>query len=84
MPKKTTIELGKIYKEKIHGIQGVATSHTRYLTGCDRVCLEWLKDGEVKYHYADISILEGVEIADADKKPGGPAKAPPSRDCPRR
>ena len=41
-----SVKLGKTYEDKLHGIVGVATARTEYLTGCSRVCLEFKKDGE--------------------------------------
>ncbi len=37
---KTTIELGKNYKDSITGFQGIATAYTIHLYGCLRICLE--------------------------------------------
>jgi len=86
------IRLGSVYRDKMHGIQGIATARTEYLTGCDRVALETVKDGEIKTHYFDVSMVEFVKDIDAiahatpaDGDPGGPAAVPPSRDVgPRR
>ena len=33
------ITLGKTYKDKITGFQGVATGHCQYITGCNQVLL---------------------------------------------
>lgn len=34
------IELGRTYKDKLSGFQGVAVGTTRWITGCDTVRLE--------------------------------------------
>ncbi len=71
------IELGTKYRDTLHGIEGIATVQSIHLTGCDRICLEYLKDGEVKDIWVDITRLEGMETGDT---PGGPGKVAPSRD----
>lgn len=73
------IELGKKYRDSVHGIEGVAVCHTRHLTGCDRVCIEVLKDCDLKEFWFDISRLEGIDIREGDRKAGGPQSTPPSR-----
>lgn len=42
------IKLGKKYRDNVHGFEGVATCQQSHLTGCDRIYLEFLKDGEIK------------------------------------
>lgn len=73
------IELGKRYKDDLHGIEGVATCYSRYLTGCDRVCLEYVKEGEIHELWFDVTRLKGVEIAKSNRKPGGPQSTAPKR-----
>lgn len=81
---KTKIELGKRYRDKIHGLTGVAAVLSAYLTGCDRVGLEYLNnDGEVKTHYIDVSRVELIEEDRNEQKKlnkdddnGGPGDAP--------
>ena len=75
-----SVKLGKTYEDKLHGIVGVATARTEYLTGCSRVCLEFKKDGEIKEYWFDETQLKGVKISPAAEKPGGPKPVPPSRD----
>lgn len=83
------IELGATYEDVAFKIKGIATAHTRYLTGCDRVALDYVKDGEVKTYWADVSMLKRVsgptkvvakamKAATADR--GGPGAVAPSRD----
>jgi len=64
------IELGKKYKDKIHGYTGVATQQCRYMTGCDRVFLENIVKNEVEGIWFDITQIVDVSIEKA--KPGGP------------
>ncbi len=75
----TKFELGKKYKDTIHGIEGIATSHIRYLTGCDQIRLEWVLNGEVHSMYFDVTQLEGVDVPKEDRKPGGPKPHAPPR-----
>lgn len=74
------IELGRQYRDRIHGIEGIAVSHIRYITGCDQVNLERVVNGEVKNQWVDVTRLEGVEL-DPEENPGGPAPSslPPAR-----
>ena len=70
----TIIELGKSYRERVHGRTGVATATAKYLTGCDQVCLEWLgTDDEMKDCWVDITTIMGWDEGPA----GGPQKTPP-------
>jgi len=71
------LELGKVYRDSVHGWEGIATSRTEFLTGCDRVCLERMQDGEIKESYFDVTRIEGVELPPEQKKPGGPGRAVP-------
>ena len=73
------VDLGKRYRDKINGFEGVATAHARYLTGCDRVLLEAVQNGDLKEYWFDVTRLADVEIPDDELRPGGPQSAPPSR-----
>lgn len=65
------IELGKTYKDTIHGFEGVATSRTEFLHGCDRVRLERMDDkGEIKVEVFDVLQLEGIDLPEVAL--GGP------------
>ncbi len=75
----TKIELGKKYRDDIHHLEGVAVCHAKYLTGCDQIQLEFMKDGEIHNCWFDISRLEGIKVAPADQKPGGPQAHAPAR-----
>ena len=51
--------LGRTYKDRLHGIQGIATHEIRYITGCNRVCLEKLdKDGCIQEFYFDVNMVD--------------------------
>jgi len=75
----TKVTLGKKYKDTLHGLEGIATAQTSYITGCDQVEIQWLKDGEPHSVWLDISRLEGVKIPPKERKPGGPQSHAPSR-----
>ena len=75
----TKIELGKKYKEDIHGMEGIAIAYCKYITGCDQVQLEWMKDEVLHSMWIDITRLKGVKVAPKDKKPGGPQAHAPMR-----
>ena len=55
--------LGKTYKDKISGFQGVATGFCRYLTGCDQVLLSSTvcTDGHTRTLWTDVQRLEEAE-----------------------
>lgn len=74
------IKLGEKYRTKLFGFEGVAFAHAKYYTGCDRICLQYLKDGEIKEYWVDINDIDGIELSETDKKPGGPASVPTSRN----
>lgn len=76
--------LGLEYTDSVTGIKGVAIACYLYLTGCDQICLNFVKEGESKYLTIDASRL--VELAAPKRKErakviraGGPADSPPSR-----
>lgn len=75
----TAIELGKKYKDSVHGIEGVATCHSRYITGCDRVCLEYKSGSDIKEIWVDITRLENIDIAKESMKMGGPQSVAPAK-----
>ena len=73
--------LGKECQDKITGFKGVAFGFSRYLTGCDQICLKPKVDDNGKMQKGEwfdkeqlVIIGEGIakeEVSDA-KKPGGP------------
>ena len=75
------VTLGKKYRDVIHGFEGIATQHIRYISGCDRVFLEVCnkEKAELNGIWVDITQIEGVRVVKKDTKPGGPQPEPPSR-----
>lgn len=76
--------LGKTYRDKITGYQGVATGYVRYITECDQVLLAGKvgADGTVTTLWTDIQRVEEVEaeriVLDNSKTPGF-GETPPVR-----
>jgi len=74
------IKLGVIAKDKITGFQGMVTGKSKWLTGCDQVCLKPSVNKEGKLqdgHWFDVGAVEyvspGITAEDVrDDKPGGP------------
>jgi len=74
---KVSIRLGSRYKDRLHGIEGIATARTKYLEGCDRICLENIdKDETIREYWFDITRLLPVKSR-KDPENGGPNKIPP-------
>lgn len=80
---KSDVVLGDRYRDPITGLEGVATSVTFYLHACERVALEFLKDGEVKWESFDAPRLVHVTSGAQPKtdRTGGPGgrEARPNR-----
>lgn len=59
------IKLGTIAKDIITGFTGVVFAHSRYLSGCDQICLKpqkLSKDGELREsQWFDIEQIEAVD-----------------------
>ena len=77
------IELGRTYRDRIPGFQGVATGPTRYLTDCSQVLLAPPvgENGEYKEpHWYDQQRLESVDAPmisrDNSLTPGPDTPAP--------
>lgn len=71
---KTDIVLGDKYEDTMTGLQGMATAVTFYLHACERVTLEFLKDGEVKYESFDSPRMRhlGTNAVAETTRTGGP------------
>lgn len=72
--------LGNRYRDILHGIEGVAVGKYDYLTGCTRVNLEWVKDGEIKNCTFDAPQLIEADTGKrvkSERKIGGPRSEPP-------
>lgn len=65
--------LGAEYTDTVSRVKGVAISLTSYVTGCDRVCLEYVKaDGERAAWHTDVLRLVDAEgICPAAPPPSG-------------
>lgn len=70
----TDVVLGDRYRDPLTGFEGAATAVTFYLHACERVTLEYPKDGEVKYESFDAPRLEHVETGTqpTTTRTGGP------------
>ena len=75
-----TIELGRTYKDKVSGFEGIAVHRTEFLYACERVCLQaQAKGGDIKEAHFDAPQLElqprkksvVVEAPKASAKTGG-------------
>jgi hypothetical protein len=82
------IELGKKYRDRVTGFEGIATSRHEYLNGCVRISLTStaLKDGKtIEPESFDIQQLEFVNggISVAQRETGGPGHIPSGRHEPR-
>ena len=73
MPYESDIELGKEYIDKHTGIKGRAIAIVFYENSCQRVDLEYEKDGDLKSLVFDATRLNSVETGATarDDKPGG-------------
>lgn len=77
------VTLGKKYKDVVLDIEGICVSYSSFLTGCDRVNLQYKsKDGDIKSHHVDVTCCEEVKSfkkiklpkqeTEEGPKPGGP------------
>lgn len=56
-----SVVLGKTYRDKVTGFEGIATHKTQFLYACERVCLQaQAKEGEIKEGVFDEPQLELV------------------------
>jgi hypothetical protein len=83
------IELGARYRDRETGIVGRAVVVSFFEHACERVVLEYLKDGEIKEVGFDVPRLEAVgdekkDLMPAGAKPGGPARNTGARSAPAR
>lgn len=82
------VKLGSKYRHKLHGLEGIAIARTEYLSGCARVTIEYVKDGDLKEFWFDEPNLELVEELPENEPPkeesdrGGPRGMPPPRSVP--
>lgn len=80
---KSDVTLGDRYRDPLTGFEGAATSVTFYLHACERVSLEFVKDGEIKYESFDAPRLVHVKSGTqpTTTRTGGPGgrEARPNR-----
>ncbi len=76
-------ELGKKYKDRISGFEGVAVGYVEYLTGCHQVLLSRAvnDDGSINTTWFDIDRVEElsepkVVLPTRADRPGGDMPAP--------
>lgn len=70
----TDVRLGDRYRDPLTGFEGVATAVTFYLHACERVTLEYVKDGEIKFESFDSPRLVHLPTGDqpTTDRTGGP------------
>lgn len=85
---KSDVVLGDRYRDPLTGFEGVATSVTFYLHACERVALEIVREGEVKYEAFDAPRLVHIDSGTqpTTTRTGGPGgrEARPNRTGARR
>ncbi len=76
-------EIGRTYKDKITGFEGVATGHVEYISGCNQLLLssKASNDGTTKTNWYDDQRLELVDdipriVLDNEETPGHDEPAP--------
>jgi len=71
---ESDIVLGDEYEDTLTGLKGRATAATFYLHACERVTLEFLKEGEIKYESFDAPRLKHVptQQVPTTTRTGGP------------
>lgn len=57
----TDIIFGDKYEDVVTGLQGTATAITHYQFACERITLEFLKDGELKYESFDAPRMRHIK-----------------------
>lgn len=80
-------KLGDRYRDPLTGFEGVATGVTFYLHACERITLEFVKDGGIKYESFDAPRLVHVDSGEKPQttRTGGPGgrEARPNRTAAR-
>lgn len=71
---KSDVVMGDTYRDSITGLEGTATAVTFFLHACERVTLEFMREGKMAYEVFDAPRLVHVETEVAPKvaKTGGP------------
>lgn len=78
----TRFTLGNRYRDKLLGVEGVATAGISYLTGCDQLLLSFTDTaGRPADLWVDVTRVEGLKV---EKRKGGPPpNIPTAPPCPR-
>lgn len=80
---RTDIVLGELYRDDQTGLEGIATAITFHQHACERVLIEYVKDGtELKELVFDAPRLTHIEtgVTARTEKTGGPDHSALSRD----
>ena len=75
--------LGETYTDSIHGNKGIAVVYAIHLTGCNRVCLEWVgTSGVLNQMWVDETRLldSRGKLVVPEGKPGACDDPPPRND----
>ena len=89
------ITLGKRYRDRVTGFEGIATARTEYLHACERVCLtgDAKEDGTIHEWWVDSPAVERVDgreyevpraAVEGIGRTGGDRPAPPARSTGKR
>lgn len=70
------ITLGEKYTDSVHNITGIATAYCTHLTGCNRICLEWVDNNDIKEYWVDETRIKDLVL---EKVEDGPGNDPPRR-----
>jgi len=80
---KSDTKLGERYRDPLTGFEGVATGVTFYLHACERITLEFVKDGKIEYESFDAPRLVHIRsgLQPVTERTGGPGgrEAQPNR-----
>ncbi len=72
------VELGEKYKDKVHGIEGIAMTVIHYLSGCSRVLIETREKNKIRDNWFEAQRLERTskpkKVKKSPAKTGGPSK----------
>ena len=80
---KTDIVLGEKYEDEQTGLVGIATAVTFHQHACERVMIEYVKDGDLKELVFDAPRLVHVEtgVRATTEKTGGPDHSALAKDA---
>jgi hypothetical protein len=67
-----SVKLGRRYQDVVTRISGVCTAHTKFFTGADRACLEYVDGRRVQELWVDVDRLLCTDTGGPDLVPPGP------------